>query len=168
MLIFFLKLIDLILNLKRYILRYIKKLTFFLKFFRREREAEEKRLDEMMEEKRRWEIKEELKRKEEEKAKKGKYLKGLLDQMEENKLNNVMFREKILEETRFMDEAFIQMQLEDLDKNKEKINQKTLFRKQQQAINDQIRREKEARREQEQLHEMRVFKYLISNIYINI
>ena len=134
----------------------------FSKYSRREREAEEKRLDEMMEERRRWEIKEEMKRKDEERAKKEKYLKGLLDQMEENKLNNVMFREKILEEARFMDETIVQMQLEDLDKNKEKENQKNLFRKQQQAINDQMKRQKEARSEQEQLLEMRVVKNLYS------
>ncbi|KAJ1526643.1 hypothetical protein ONE63_008228 [Megalurothrips usitatus] len=121
---------------------------------------EEQRLDKMMEQQRMVGLKEEEKRKEEEALKNQRYLQSLLHQIQENETGRIHAAERKDEESRMMNEAAMQVQLEELQAYRNKLEEQARTRQYLSQVNEQLKYFQDLEREEKRQAELKVQKFM--------
>ncbi|XP_034243067.1 cilia- and flagella-associated protein 45-like isoform X2 [Thrips palmi] len=121
---------------------------------------EEQRLDKMMEQQRMIGLKEEEKRKEEEALKNQRYLKALLHQIQENETGRIHEAERKEEESRLMNEAAMQVQMEELQAYHNKLEEQAKTRQFLGQVNEQLKYFQDLEREEKRQAELKVQKFM--------
>ncbi|KAE8739673.1 hypothetical protein FOCC_FOCC014831 [Frankliniella occidentalis] len=150
--------------------------------------AEEQRLDKMMEQQRIIGLKEEEKRKEEESIKNQRYLKALLHQIQENETERIHEAERkeevnsnptklhicnyktvskfirlisfCFQESRLMNEAAMQVQLDELQAYRNKLEEQARTRQYLSQVNEQLKYFQDLEREEKRQAELKVQKFM--------
>ncbi|KAJ3648364.1 hypothetical protein Zmor_020174 [Zophobas morio] len=123
-------------------------------------EEEDRRLDMMMEQKRQMELEEEEKRQKHEEKKKQAYVQSLSDQMRMNEIERMIEAERIEEESRMINKAFLAIQQEEERKLKEKKEQQKQIRNEMKKANDDLERYKLVKQEEQRIADLRIQKFM--------
>ncbi|RZC35120.1 Trichoplein domain containing protein [Asbolus verrucosus] len=123
-------------------------------------QEENRRLDMMMEQQRQKEMQAEQKRKEEEEMKKQIYTTALSDQMRMNEIERMIEAEKIEEESRMINKAFLAIQKEEQEKLKEKKEMQQKIRDELKKANTELERYKLIQKEEQRIADLRIQKFM--------
>lgn len=123
-------------------------------------EEENHRLDMMMEQNRQQELEAEEKRKHEEAVKKQEYTKSLSDQMRLNEIGRMIHAERIEEESKMLNKAYLVMQKEEEKKLEERLKQKQEIRDNLRKANAELERHKLLQKEEERITDLRIQKFM--------
>ncbi|XP_068894939.1 cilia- and flagella-associated protein 45-like [Tenebrio molitor] len=123
-------------------------------------QEENRRLDLMMEQQRQQAIEGEDKRREEEEKKRQKYVSALSDQMRMNEIERMIEAERIEEESRMINKAFLAIQQEEEQKLKEKKELQQKIRDELKKANTDLERYKLVQKEEQRIADLRIQKFM--------